>query len=37
MEHPMKNEILPMRQALLKRLNDSELNGCATMPCPIRS
>ena len=25
MEHPMKNEILPMRQALLKRLNDSEL------------
>ena len=25
MEHPMKNEILPVRQALLKRLNDSEL------------
>ena len=25
MEHPMRNEILPMRQALLKRLNDSEL------------
>ena len=27
MEHPMKNEILPMRQALLKRLNDSELKN----------
>lgn len=33
MEHPMKNEILPMRQALLKRLNDSELKKMAARLC----